>query len=401
MVRHFSKYLPDLSLYLTCEFFYMTNKPLSNNATASNDDNSAMPTTMTTSRQQQLHRWLQQVFDQPFSLTSLPGDASARQYHRLQLFNADAKTEANRYMVMDSADEQEAMQQFIKVTTVMTPAVNVPEIIAQDIEQGFLVLQDFGSVEFAHLLLGVTDAQVDKQYQLALQTLIALQQLEVDAIKSEYQLPDYDTTLLDREMDLFSDWFLPYIGVELDRPLWDTLKAAVIKQILAQPQVVVHRDYHSRNLMQDRADNSRLGIIDFQDAVIGAYSYDLVSLVRDAYVDWPEMQVSQWIYDFWQMQGQAGLATATSAKQFEHDVNVMGVQRQLKVLGIFIRLFERDGKNRYLANIPKVFDDLMFELDWLAEQGNDELKLAIKPFNRWLIETVLPSYQAKFVQQYI
>ena len=386
----------------------MTNKPFSNdatvsNATASNNDNSAMPmpTTMTTSRQQQLHRWLQQVFDQPFSLTSLPGDASARQYHRLQLFNADATTESNRYMVMDSADEQEAMQQFIKVTKLMTPAVNVPELIAQDIKQGFLVLQDFGSVEFAHLLLEVTDAQVDEQYQLALQSLIQLQQLEVEAIQSEYQMPDYDTALLNREMDLFSDWFLPYIGVELERPLWDTLKAAVIKQILAQPQVVVHRDYHSRNLMQDRADNSRLGIIDFQDAVIGAYSYDLVSLVRDAYVDWPEKQVSQWIYDFWQMQGQAGLATAASAEQFEHDVNVMGVQRQLKVLGIFIRLMQRDGKNRYLANIPKVFDDLMFELDWLETQGNDELKLAIKPFNHWLIETVLPSYQAKFVQQYI
>ena len=386
----------------------MTNKPFSNdatvsNATASNNDNSAMPmpTTMTTSRQQQLHRWLQQVFDQPFSLTSLPGDASARQYHRLQLFNSDATTESNRYMVMDSADEQEAMQQFIKVTKLMTPAVNVPELIAQDIKQGFLVLQDFGSVEFAHLLLEVTDAQVDEQYQLALQSLIQLQQLEVEAVQSEYQLPDYDTALLDREMDLFSDWFLPYIGVELERPLWDTLKAAVIKQILAQPQVVVHRDYHSRNLMQDRADNSRLGIIDFQDAVIGAYSYDLVSLVRDAYVDWPEKQVSQWIYDFWQMQGQAGLATAASAEQFEHDVNVMGVQRQLKVLGIFIRLMQRDGKNRYLANIPKVFDDLMFELDWLETQGNDELKLAIKPFNHWLIETVLPSYQAKFVQQYI
>ena len=390
----------------------MTNKPFSNNVTvsntiASNNDNSAMtmpmtmPTTMTTSRQQQLHHWLQQVFDQPFSLTSLPGDASARQYHRLQLFNADATTESNRYMVMDSADEQEAMQQFIKVTKLMTPAVNVPELIAQDIKQGFLVLQDFGSVEFAHLLLEVTDAQVDEQYQLALQSLIQLQQLEVEAIQSEYQMPDYDTALLNREMDLFSDWFLPYIGVELERPLWDTLKAAVIKQILAQPQVVVHRDYHSRNLMQDRADNSRLGIIDFQDAVIGAYSYDLVSLVRDAYVDWPETQVSQWIYDFWQMQGQAGLATAASAEQFEHDVNVMGVQRQLKVLGIFIRLMQRDGKNRYLANIPKVFDDLMFELDWLETQGNDELKLAIKPFNHWLIETVLPSYQAKFVQQYI
>ena len=376
----------------------MTNKPFSLDATASTaDDNSE---TMS-SRLQQLHSWLQQVFEQPFTLTSLPGDASARRYHRLQLVDENVDTDASRYMVMDSADEQDAMQQFIKVTKIMTPAINVPKLIAQDIEQGFLVLQDFGSVEFAHLLLEATHEQVDKHYQLAMQTLIALQRLDTDVVKSEYQLPDYDTALLNREMDLFNDWFVPYIGVDLDQDIWNALKTALIKEILAQPQVVVHRDYHSRNLMQDQADNAQLGVIDFQDAVIGAYSYDLVSLVRDAYVDWPETQVSQWIDDYWQLQQQANLPTAASAAQFEHDVNVMGVQRQLKVLGIFIRLYERDGKSRYLANIPKVLDDLMFELEWLETQGSAELTAAIKPFNKWLIETALPTCQSKFVQQYI
>ncbi len=376
----------------------MTNKPFSLDATASTaDDNSET----TSSRLQQLHSWLQQVFEQPFTLTSLPGDASARRYHRLQLVDENVDTDASRYMVMDSADEQDAMQQFIKVTKIMTPAINVPKLIAQDIEQGFLVLQDFGSVEFAHLLLEATHEQVDKHYQLAMQTLIALQRLDTDVVKSEYQLPDYDTALLNREMDLFNDWFVPYIGVDLDQDIWNALKTALIKEILAQPQVVVHRDYHSRNLMQDQADNAQLGVIDFQDAVIGAYSYDLVSLVRDAYVDWPETQVSQWIDDYWQLQQQANLPTAASAEQFEHDVNVMGVQRQLKVLGIFIRLYERDGKSRYLANIPKVLDDLMFELEWLETQGSAELTAAIKPFNKWLIETALPTCQSKFVQQYI
>lgn len=376
----------------------MTNKPFSLDATASTaDDNSET----TSSRLQQLHSWLQQVFEQPFTLTSLPGDASARRYHRLQLVDENVDTDASRYMVMDSADEQDAMQQFIKVTKIMTPAINVPKLIAQDIEQGFLVLQDFGSVEFAHLLLEATHEQVDKHYQLAMQTLIALQRLDTDVVKSEYQLPDYDTALLNREMDLFNDWFVPYIGVDLDQDIWNALKTALIKEILAQPQVVVHRDYHSRNLMQDQADNAQLGVIDFQDAVIGAYSYDLVSLVRDAYVDWPETQVSQWIDDYWQLQKQANLPTAASAAQFEHDVNVMGVQRQLKVLGIFIRLYERDGKSRYLANIPKVLDDLMFELEWLETQGSAELTAAIKPFNKWLIETALPTCQSKFVQQYI
>ena len=376
----------------------MTNKPFSLDATASTaDDNSAI----TCSRLQQLHSWLQKVFEQPYILTSLPGDASARRYHRLQLVNENVDAGASRYMVMDSADEQDAMQQFIKVTKIMTPAINVPKLIAQDIEQGFLVLQDFGSVEFADLLPEATNEQVDKHYQLAMQTLIALQRLDTNVVKSEYQLPDYDTALLNREMDLFRDWFVPYIEVELDQNIWNALKAAVIKEILAQPQVVVHRDYHSRNLMQDQADNAQLGVIDFQDAVIGAYSYDLVSLVRDAYVEWPETQVSQWIYDYWQLQQQANLPTAASAEQFEHDVNIMGVQRQLKVLGIFIRLFQRDGKSRYLANIPKVLDDLMFELEWLETQGSDELIVAIKPFNKWLIETVLPTCQSKFVQQYI
>lgn len=353
-------------------------------------------------RQQQLLHWLQQVFTgQAFTLDSLPGDASSRRYHRLQWSNQADKESSEQYMVMDSAEDQQALQQFINVTGLMAPAINVPTLIAQDIEQGFLVLQDFGTVEFAHLLVSKSPAQVDEYYQTAMQTLIALQQVPVEVAKTKHQLLDYDDALLSREMDLFSDWFIPHIEVDLDTSLWNTVKKALIKEILRQPQVIVHRDYHSRNLMQDQADHSRLGVIDFQDAVIGAYSYDLVSLVRDAYVDWSETQISSWINDFWQMQQQAELTTTKSAEQFEKDVNVMGVQRHLKVLGIFIRLFERDGKSRYLANIPKVMSDLLFELDWLGNQGNEEMRQELIPFNQWMVETVLPAYQAKFVQQYI
>ncbi|MGO2121216.1 aminoglycoside phosphotransferase family protein, partial [Psychrobacter sp.] len=285
----------------------------------------------TNNRLQQLASWLQQVFvGQAFNLKSLPGDASARQYHRIQLLKENDK-EVSRYIVMDSADEQDAMRQFINVTKLMTPVINVPEIIAQDVTKGFLVLQDFGAVEFAHLLVQATPIQVDKYYHLAMKTLVALQTVPVETAKSQHQLPDYDTALLDREMNLFSEWFVPYIGIELNQTLWNDLKAALIQEILQQPQVIVHRDYHSRNLMQDQADDARLGVIDFQDAVIGSYAYDLVSLVRDAYVDWPKSQISGWIGDFWQLQQQAGLATAASAQQFENDVNVMGVQRHLKV----------------------------------------------------------------------
>ena len=358
-----------------------------------------MTETNTNNRLEQLERWLQQVFaGQVFNLDSLPGDASARQYHRLQLSAAN-DTKESRYIVMDSADEQDALRQFISVAKLMSPAINVPTLIAQDVEKGFLVLQDFGTVEFAHLLVNATPAQVNEHYQLAMQTLVALQTVPVETAKSQYQLPDYDTALLDREMDLFSDWFIPYVGVALDKTLWNNLKAALIKEILLQPQVIVHRDYHSRNLMQDQANNARLGVIDFQDAVIGSYTYDLVSLVRDAYVEWPERQISEWINDFWQLQQQAALTTADSVEQLENDVNVMGVQRHLKVLGIFIRLSERDGKDRYLADIPKVMRDMLTELNWLAEQGSDEMKQAVMPFNQWLQDTVLPAYQNTFVSR--
>ena len=358
-----------------------------------------MTETNTNNRLEQLERWLQQVFaGQVFNLDSLPGDASARQYHRLQLSAAN-DTKESRYIVMDSADEQDALRQFISVAKLMSPAINVPTLIAQDVAKGFLVLQDFGTVEFAHLLVNATPAQVNEHYQLAMQTLVALQTVPVETAKSQYQLPDYDTALLDREMDLFSDWFIPYVGVALDKTLWKNLKAALIKEILLQPQVIVHRDYHSRNLMQDQANNARLGVIDFQDAVIGSYTYDLVSLVRDAYVEWPERQISEWINDFWQLQQQAALTTADSVEQLENDVNVMGVQRHLKVLGIFIRLSERDGKDRYLADIPKVMRDMLTELNWLAEQGSDEMKQAVMPFNQWLQDTVLPAYQNTFVSR--
>jgi len=148
--------------------------------------------------------------------------------------------------------------------------------------------------------------------------------------------------------------------------------------------------------MQDQADGTRLGVIDFQDAVIGSYTYDLVSLVRDAYVEWPEQQISTWTRDFWQLQKQAGLNTADTIEQLEQDINIMGVQRHLKVLGIFIRLSERDGKDRYLADIPKVMRDLLIELNWLNEKGSDEIQQVIGPFTQWLQDIVLPAYRSKF-----
>lgn len=338
-----------------------------------------------------LTAWLKQTFPQStFQLQSLAGDASARRYHRLALADGDPR---GRYIVMDSSDDKAAMAQFITVAKLLKSAVAVPELLAYDLEQGFLVLEDFGSVEFAHLLIDADKEAIEGYYRWAMDSLIELQGISVALAQDDHKLPLYDRELLDREMDLFSDWFLPYIGAPVDDNAWNGLKSWLIDQILAQPQVIVHRDYHSRNLMQNQNDSLRLGVIDFQDAVIGAYTYDLVSLIRDAYVDFPESWVQKWIREFWQQLKLRNMTTK-SAADFETEVNIMGVQRHLKVLGIFVRLANRDGKDRYLADIPKVMRDLVIEVDALAtSQSNDE---AILPFYEWLTHRILPAFKQKF-----
>ena len=165
---------------------------------------------------------------------------------------------------------------------------------------------------------------------------------------------------------------------------------------MQHPEVVVHRDYHSRNLMQDQYHSSELGVIDFQDALIGSYTYDLVSLVRDAYVDWSESQVADWIEYYWQQSKNIHPAIPENLNEFTSQVNTMGIQRHLKVLGIFIRLAERDGKTRYLADIPKVWQDLMIEMKWLSEQGDAQTQAFIKPALQWLEQQIAPKYKQKF-----
>ncbi|GAA0320981.1 aminoglycoside phosphotransferase family protein [Psychrobacter aestuarii] len=356
------------------------------------------PLSSADARLQQLTLWLEHVFaNQLFSLDSLAGDASARRYHRLQLQATENKAGGD-YMVMDSADEQEALKQFLAVATLMRPVVNVPDIFAEDVDKGFLVLQDFGGVEFAHLLTGADATQVDGHYTAAMQSLAALQTLPI-SINDTLVLPLYDAALLTQEMQLFRDWFVPHIDALLDNTLWENVLNALVTQITNQPQVIVHRDYHSRNLMQDRADSERLGIIDFQDAVIGAYSYDFVSLVRDAYVDWSEAQITAWTEAFWQLQQMQGVPSAATLEQFTQDVMVMGVQRHLKVLGIFVRLFKRDGKARYLNDIPKVMRDLLVELEWLSKHGDASIKQAVTPFYQHLQTHIYPAYAAKFLSE--
>lgn len=334
-----------------------------------------------TARHDEMMAFLNANLSMGFRVESLAGDASFRRYHRIYM-NAGEGVYTT-YLLMDAPPDKESVVEFVNVAEIMTSAVNVPDIIARDIERGFLLLQDFGTVEFAHLIRDDAD-NVNAYYTRALQTLADLQTLPTDV-----NLPAYSDEKLSAEMDLFTEWFLPYVGVSLTedaKSMWQTFKDDLIEQIKLQPKVVVHRDYHSRNLMADKGSDA-LGVIDFQDAVIGAYSYDLVSLVRDAYVNFHETWVNARIGEFHAIKG-----LNINVDDFIRDVNIMGVQRHLKVLGIFIRLSERDGKNRYLEDIPKVMKDLNAELEWLQSHGQQ----SIEPFYAWLKAHVLPSYHANF-----
>lgn len=315
-----------------------------------------------------------------FRVESLAGDASFRRYHRIHF---DVVSEQGKdkmtYLLMDAPPDRESVKEFVEVAHVMSEAVNVPNIIAQDMTRGFLLLQDFGEVEFAHLIKPHDDN--NDIYEKALTALRDIQSIDIASI----DIPPYSDEKYETEMNLFTEWFLPYIGETIDGDVWQRLKQAVIADVQIQPKVLVHRDYHSRNLMQDK-NSDELGVIDFQDALIGAYTYDLVSLVRDAYIDVNESWVNRQIEYFYNL-----VQPNTDLHAFTKEVNIMGVQRHLKVLGIFIRLYQRDGKEKYLGNIPKVMNDLIIELTWLKDCHE-----AIYAEFLEVIQRILPSYQAKF-----
>ena len=368
----------------------------------------------TEQRYEQLTQFIEAAFPHhAVRIESLPGDASFRRYHRVYLEGKADEQSANpqgkeheldpSYIVMDAPPQLESIESFVRIDNLMAPKINVPTLLAQDVEQGFLVLQDFGSIEFAHLIAEAKVKQdsgrVDELYRWAIDCLLQLQTLDIEKAKKDFDVPDYDAATLQREMELFTEWFLPYLGEELNSEtqlIWQDFTQALIEQILQHPAVVVHRDYHSRNLMQDQYHSSELGVIDFQDALIGSYTYDLVSLVRDAYVDWSESQVDSWIEYYWQQSKKVHEATADTLIEFTSQVNLMGIQRHLKVLGIFIRLAERDGKNRYLADIPKVWRDLMIEMKWLNQHGDAQTQAFIQPALQWLQQQVEPKFKQKF-----
>jgi aminoglycoside/choline kinase family phosphotransferase len=289
--------------------------------------------------------WLKSEFDDDFIIEPASSDASFRRYFRVTRGDLSQ-------IVMDAPPEQEDVRPFINVAKLFAKVgVNVPEIILEEKKQGFLLLTDLGTVSYLEKL----DAEhSDILYMDALNTLFVLQS-RIDTVDS--QLPAYDGSLLMREMGLFQEWFLDRLLEvrlsERDQLGLDKGKDELVMAALEQPQVCVHRDYHSRNLMVTSERNP--GIIDFQDAVIGPVTYDLVSLLRDCYISWPEEKIEEWLQIYHRRLINAGIISV-DFDQFYYWFDLMGVQRHLKAIGIFSRLKLRDGKEGYLGDIPRTVD---------------------------------------------
>jgi N-acetylmuramate 1-kinase len=274
-------------------------------------------------------------------------DASFRRYFRLT-------RGADSYIVMDAPPEKEALEPFVSVARALIGiGLNVPVILARHTERGFLLLSDLGTRQYLEALEAGGD--VDRLYADALDALVRLQ---VRGSEAAQALPPYDRAALRREMELLPEWFLTrhlQATVEAaDRAMLDRLFEFLAQSALAQPAVFVHRDYHSRNLLITAESNP--GIIDFQDAVRGAVTYDAVSLLKDCYIAWPRERVIEWLLGYRKSLERAGFAIGADDPQFVRWFDLMGLQRHIKVLGIFSRLYYRDGKPGYLNDLPRVLD---------------------------------------------
>ena len=290
-----------------------------------------------------LQEWLATALGRrAFSLAPASTDASFRRYFRVT--PADG---APTLVAMDAPPPQEDCRPFVHVASLLADAgVNAPKIHAQDLDRGFLLLTDLGTTTY---LQALDAGNADALFADALDTLVRWQR----ATRANV-LPPYDAALLRRELMLFPEWYLGrHRGIALDAAESASLHAVferIIAANLAQPAVFVHRDFMPRNLMVS-APNP--GVLDFQDAVTGPITYDVASLFKDAFVSWPEEQVLDWTIRYWERARRAGLPVKTDFGEFWRDVEWMGLQRHLKVLGIFARICHRDGKPAYLEDTPR------------------------------------------------
>jgi aminoglycoside/choline kinase family phosphotransferase len=289
-----------------------------------------------------VHQWLAGLFPgRPHSIAPASADASFRRYFRVSFDDGSSR------IVMDAPPEHEDCRPFVHVAGLLHGAgVHAPEILAQDLGRGLLLLTDLGRTTYLDAL---DDSNADGLFRDAIDALIKWQ-----LASRPNELPPYDEALLRRELALFPDWYVArHLGAPLtaaQQEMLEGVQALLLRNILAQPMVYVHRDYMPRNLMVC-ADNP--GVLDFQDAVYGPITYDASSLFRDAFISWEEARVLDWAVRYWEKAKRAGLPVDPDFGTFWRDMEWMGLQRHLKVLGIFARINYRDGKPKYLADTPR------------------------------------------------
>lgn len=278
----------------------------------------------------------------PATLTAASSDASFRRYFRWE-------GGGRSFVVMDAPPPQENCKPFVDIAFLLAKSgINVPRIYAEDLERGFLLLNDLGNKTYLDV---IGSENADDLFNDALQALLAFQQLPMVA-----PLPSYDVALLRRELELFPDWYVKReLGIEFDaaqQVLWQQVSDLLIDSALAQPKVLVHRDYMPRNLMLSEPNP---GVLDFQDAVYGPVTYDVTCLFKDAFLSWPEERVRGWLERYWQQAAALNIPVQPDFEDFLRASDLMGVQRHLKVIGIFARICHRDGKPRYLGDVPRFF----------------------------------------------
>ena len=328
-------------------------------------------------RLQKLEHWIAGLPGPPVErMLPASADASFRRYFRVH-------RGGTTQIAMDAPPEHEALDAWLMVARILAAAgVHVPPVIAVDAEQGFVLIGDLGR---QHYLEAIGEgADPEPLYAAAIDALVRLQAAGTPLAA---ELPAYDRALLTREMDLFNEWFLGrHLGLAPAAAGRRTLTATfdwLCDQALAQPVVLVHRDYHSRNLLV--RDEGNPGIVDFQDAVRGPVTYDLVSLLKDCYVVWPARRFNAWLDRYREGAAAAGIGVGADREQFVHWLDAMGLQRHIKVLGIFARLWHRDGKPGYLADLPRVLDYT------LAVTG---AMPALAAFDAYLRAEVVPAFAA-------
>ncbi len=330
-------------------------------------------------RAQELEKWLCNDLKLALrQLTPLAGDASFRRYFR-------AHMDTDSYVVMDIPPALEDSQSFINVAHSFAQlGVKVPNIIAADTDAGFLLLDDFGDQLYSTQL---SDATAERLYHQAIDALLTIQTYQAD---EHYVLPAFDKAFMLMEMGYFSEWFLGhYLQLDLSTAevqLLNTSYELLSETILQQPTVCVHRDYHSRNLML--LASGEVGVIDFQDAVWGPITYDLISLFKDCYVRWPRHNIETWLHYYYVKASEQGMLANCDWQQFLTWFEWMGIQRHLKVVGIFSRLYFRDNKENYLRDIPLGLDYLTQALASIPE---------LATLSNFIQQRVLPIYEKKAI----